>query len=788
MKAFRMLFLMCSSLFMFFASRAAQEQWPLTLNGNDGTVIKIYEPEPESFQGNTLKYRSAISVLQQGKSDPVFGTFWSIATVDTDKDNRRVNIQSIKVPNIKFSGEQDKDMIADLKATLEAQLPSAVGDLSLDQILSSLELNQDQKKLSKDLNTEAPKIFFASQPSILVLIDGTPKIEQNKDWKLDVVTNTPFTIVKNDDGKFYLYGGKHWYGAPAVTGPYSYIENTPRNLSKVETAVNNAKNNNAGYIDSAEATKDNVVSDIVVSTSPAEMIQTDGEPQFENIDGTSLSYISNSQNDIFQDKNSSDYYVLISGRWYKSSSLRGSQWQYVASNALPADFAKIPEGSPKDNALASVAGTDAAREAVMNAQIPQTAKVDRKTATTNVRYNGTPQFQSVPGTDMQYAVNTSSSVMLYRGVYYAVDNGVWFQSDNPQGPWEVATERPDEVDRIPPSSPLYNTKYVYVYDVTPDYIYMGYTPGYLNTYIYGPTVVYGTGFYYDPWYAGYYYPRPWTWGLNWGYNPWYGWSMGYAYNYGWFNWGFGYGWSSPYYSYWGGGGCGWWGPRVYQPPYVWNPYRRYGYYGGNFYRNNISYNGRSYNGNIYRNRTGIVTRNTTIINNNTTVVNRGGGRATGGRFDNSPNGRQSFNNSNFANRPQTGRLQQGETTRPSNVFSDRNGNVFQRNQRNNQWQQRQSNQQWTPVQRNDNTINNLNRQQQLRSRGEQQSQSFERIRSNPGNGGGGFSRPSNGGFSRPSSGGGGSSISRPSSGGGGGGFSRPSSGGSSGGGGIRRRG
>jgi len=781
MKVFRMLFMMCGTLFMFFTSHAAQEQWPLTLTGNDGSVIKVYEPEPESFQGNILKYRSAISVLQQGKSDPVFGTFWSIATVDTDKDNRRINIQSVKVPNIKFPGEQDKDMISDLKATLETQLPSAVGDISLDEVLSSLELNQDQKKLSKDLNTSAPKIFFASQPSILVLIDGTPKVEQNKDWNLDVVTNTPFTIVKNDDNKFYLYGGKHWYTGPAATGPFSYIENAPRNLDKVETAINNAKNSNAGYVDSAEATKDNVVSDIVVSTTPAEMIQTDGQPKFENIDGTSLAYVSNTQNDIFQDKASNDYYVLISGRWYKSPSLRGSQWQYVTSNSLPADFTKIPEGSPKDNVLSSVAGTDAAREAVMDAQIPQTAKVDRKTATTNVRYNGTPQFQSVPGTDLQYAVNTSSSVMLYRGVYYAVDNGVWFQSDNPQGPWEVATERPDEVDRIPPSSPLYNTKYVYVYDVTPDYIYMGYTPGYLNTYIYGPTVVYGTGFYYDPWYAGYYYPRPWTWGFNMGYNPWAGWSIGYNYSYGWFNWGFGYGYGygSPYYSYWGGGGCGWWGPRIYQPPYAWSPYRRYGYYGGNFYRNNnISYNNRYSNGNIYRNRTGIVTRNTTIINNNTTIINRGGGRGNG-RFDNNANNRPGFNNNNNI---AGGRVQQQDrtpqrinTNRSSNVFSDRSGNVFQRNQ-NNQWQQRQPNQQWTPVQRNDNTINNLNRQQQLRSRGEMRTQSFERVRSNPGNSGG-FSRPSNGGYNRPSGGGG--AISRPSGGG-----SRPSGGS----GGIHRRG
>lgn len=774
MKAFRVLFLLCSTFFMYGISQAAQERWPITLSGSDGSVIKIYEPQPESFQNNILKYRSAISILEQGKTDPVFGTFWSIATVETDKDNRTINIQSVKVPNIKFPGEQDSDMISDLKSALESQIPAAVNSISLDQVLSSLELNQDQKKLSKDLNTKAPKIFYASEPSILVMIDGTPKLTTNKEWNLDAVTNTPFTIVKNNDGNFYLYGGKHWYKAESATGPYSYAEKIPQNLKQVETAANNSRDNNAGYIDSAEATRDNVVSNIVVSTTPAEMIQSNGQPQFANIDGTSLSYVSNSQNDIFQDKNSGNYYVLISGRWYKSSSLRGSDWEYVASNSLPADFAKIPEGSPKDNVLASVAGTDAAREAVMDAQIPQTAKVDRKTATTKVQYNGTPEFKTIPGTDLEYAVNTSSSIMRYRGIYYAVDNGVWFQSNNPDGPWEVATERPDEVDRIPPSSPLYNTKYVYVYDVTPDYIYMGYTPGYLNTYIYGPTVVYGTGFYYDPWFDGWYYPRPWTWGFGMCYNPWAGWSIGWNYSYGWFNWGWGYGY--PYYSYWGGSnwGCNWWGPRIYRPPYVWTPYRTYGYYGGNYYRNRTMYVN-NYNVNIYRNRTGIVTRNTTIINNNTTIINRGG-RMDNGRFGNNNVNRRTENAGTTNGRvtqPSNNRFQFPNSNRTSNVYSDREGNVYQRNQ--NQWQQRQSNQRWTPVQRNDNTVNNLDRAQQMRSRGEIRTQNFERIRSNPSSGGG-FSRPSGGGFSRPSGGG----FSRPSGGGGGG--SRPSGSG----GGIRR--
>ena len=42
-----------------------------------------------------------------------------------------------------------------------------------------------------------------------------------------------------------------------------------------------------------------------------------------------------------------------------------------------------------------VKGTDEARDAVLDAQVPQTAQVDRKTATVSVEYDGTPKFESI---------------------------------------------------------------------------------------------------------------------------------------------------------------------------------------------------------------------------------------------------------------------------------------------------------------------------------------------------------------------------------------------------------
>jgi len=729
-------FIISTTLLAKTTSGNAQEDWPKIIAASDGSVIKIYHPQPEAFSGDILRLRSAISITDAGKTDPVFGTFWSVNTVETDRDNRNVSIVSVQVPNVKFGSDMDANRINYIKSTLETEIPNLHIDLPMDELLTMMQSTTEEKKLSKGLNTAPPKIIYSNRPATLVLIDGAPKLQHNNDWGVDVVVNSPFTIVKNNNGVFYLYGGKHWYSAPSPTGPYSYVSNIPYNLSKVQTAVDNAAGNDPGFTSDSAAAKTNTITDIIVSTEPAELIQTNGEANLTPIDGTNLLYASNTENDLFVDQSTRQYYVLLSGRWYTSNNLNGS-WQYVASNSLPADFAKIPEGSPKDNVLASVAGTQAAREAIMDAQIPQTAKVDRNKAAATVTYDGAPKFENIQGTNMQYGVNTQNSVIRYKDKYFLVDNGVWFESYSPNGPWTVCTARPDEVDMIPPTSPVYNMKYVYIYDVTPDWVYMGYTPGYLNNYIFGPTVVYGTGFYYSPWFGYHYYPRPYTWGFRMHYNPWLGWSIGYGYSFGWFNFGFGIG-----FNLWPGWGGGWFGPLGYHPPYHWfgAGYRGFGYYGNRPFSANMNVHINNFSTNIYNNRRDVITRNNTIINNrNNTIINNG-------RIQNAPS-RANAGTQVINQRPQNGAVG-GNRAQAPNITTDREGNVYQRGE-NGQVQQRQGNQ-WKPVDNSrNNVIQNLNMQQQNHERGQMRVQNFQTQRSvpapRPASTGGGGNRGGGGG-------------------------------------------
>jgi hypothetical protein len=666
----------------------AQSEWPRSITATDGTVINIYQPQPESFEGNVLKCRAAISIAGPGGQEPVFGVVWSTDQVATDRDKREVSIEAVKVDNLKIPADTDRQQRAFITTTLETYVPKVIGSIPLDELLASLDEDQVKGQLSGDLSTRMPKVFFRKQRSMLVVIDGEPRLKKNDRWGLQVVENTPFTIVQNKDGKFYLYGGDHWYVAPAATGPFTYTgDKVSHDLKKVARDVKKAAKKEDDMPTGETMVSDSTY-DIIVSTVPAELIQSDGNPDLAPIDSTSLLYVRNSDNDIFVDTHTQQYYVLLEGRWYTADALNeNSQWKYVPSDQLPPDFARIPEGSPKDNVLASVAGTKPAREAVMDAHIPQTAKVDRRTASTQVTYDGPPQFKPIEGTHLQYAVNTSSTVILYNGKYYAVDNGVWFIADSPMGPWVVSTVRPDEMDRIPPNCPVYGAKYVYIYDVAPDYVYMGYTSGYLNSFVYGPTVVYGTGYYYDPWLGDYYIPRPWTWGFGMEYNPWTGWGFYEGLDWDWFDdalfFGYGFGFGFGY-------GFGpWWGlSTFYRPVYRnWHGGRfgshgRGGYYGRHATIDNGTHMHMRYDNNVYRGRTGVST----------------GGFAAGGGV-------------------RGGGIRGGG----GNVFADRDGNVYRRNEQG-QWEQR-VNRAWSPV----GGRADLQRQQDMRFRGQIRAGNYQRA-------------------------------------------------------------
>ena len=667
---------------------ASQEEgeeltWPREIQADRARII-LYQPQVESFKGDILEGRMALAVQPEGK-DLIFGALWFKGHMSTDLDERMVYLERMEIPNVRFP-DLDSAQVEDLKGIVIREVQSWDIELSLDRLIASVESEEGASGISQNLDNDPPDIYFRTSSAILVSIDGEPILGEVQNSSVKYVVNTPFFIVQTPgDGTYYMKGGKFWFTSSEVTKGWTETKNVPPHVEKLAAQVIEEPEEGA---DSAMAAMPSAP-EIIVATQPSELVITDGEPDYAPIESTSLLYVTNSESDVIMDINTQQHYVLLAGRWYRSRTLKDGEWAFVEPADLPEDFAKIPEGSDIATVRTSVPGTPESRDAVLEQSIPQTAAVDRKTATVSVQYDGNPKFEKVSGTDVAYAANADKTVLLINEIYYCVDDGIWFESEKATGPWEVSVRRPEAVDELPPDSPVYNVKYVYVYDYTPEVVYVGYTPGYTWSYVYGGVVVYGTGYYYRPWYGHYYYPRPVTWGFGVHYNPWTGWGFSFGVRYGWFSVGFhGYG--------------GWWGPAGYRHGYRHGYYRGYhhgyrqgaraGYRAGQAAGRPEAYR------NVYKNRAD-------------------GIRSTGGRPQTRPS-------------PAT-RNRAQPSTRPNNVYSDRKGNVYQ-SDRSGNWQQR-SGGEWrsSQQQRSPSQSRELNRAQQNRSRGNQNYNNYRSQQTRP---------------------------------------------------------
>ncbi len=504
-------------------ARSDESAWPRQFDTPSGSFV-VYQLQPEDLSGDVLTGRAAFSLLKPGATNPAFGVFWFTEHVEIDRDSSMAMARSLDVTKVRLPD------ITPTEASRYEQLiegEAASWDLSgsLEELQAGLTAAERERASVADLRNAPPRILFASQRSILIAYDGPPALEPIQGSGLERVSNTPYAVVFDPSShNYYLNGANLWYWAKDPLGPWSSTSNPPAAVR----AIVPPDTSSGDQVQGAAPV-------VYTATEPTELIATDGPPRYEPLVGDELLYVTNTESDVVREVSTQALYVLLAGRWYRAPSEDGP-WQFVRGDQLPASFKQIPPDSPKANLLASVAGTDQAEDAIADAEIPQTSAIRRNTTGFMVYYDGPPQFEMIPGTDMQYAVNTDAQVILADGRYYACDQGVWYVADRPDGPWSVSDTRPLGVDDIQPDCPLYNVRYVYVFDSSRDWVYMGYLPGYIGCYPYYGTVLYGTGYRYKPWRGRqHYYPRPVTWGFHPRYNPWVShWSFGFTYSSGFF--------------------------------------------------------------------------------------------------------------------------------------------------------------------------------------------------------------------------------------------------------------
>jgi hypothetical protein len=498
-----------------------EQRWPRELETTTGGKIVVYQPQVDAWNDYTqLHGLMAMSYASTADASPEVGTARFVADTDTDLESGLVRVHSLVLEDVKFPALSEDESAA-LAPELKRHADGSELVVELDRLVADLDRAQTPVR-QLVINTEPPAIFYSDTPAILVQFDGEPVISPIEGSDVKYVLNTNWDVLQEPGTeRWYLRVSSYWLSSRELSGPWSPRPGPDafRELPSDDNWAEVRSNIPGPFVGTQ-------VPPVFVSETPAEVILTEGLPALSPIPNSRLLMVTNTESDLFLSRDDGKFYFLVSGRWFSTDDLSSGEWTFATSD-LPGSFAAIPEDHAAAHVLASVPGTPQSEEAVILAQIPETAQVDRMgVEAPPVEYQGgEPQFESIPGTSVSRAVNTTNDIVKVGDLYYLCFQGVWFRSAQPTGPWEVADEVPDPVYTIPADSPSHHVTYVTVEDSSPDWVTFAVFGGYMGMmYAWGCCMVWGTGWYYPPYvyYGGFYpmyYPYPYSYGAGAWYNP-----------------------------------------------------------------------------------------------------------------------------------------------------------------------------------------------------------------------------------------------------------------------------
>ena len=500
---------------------ATDPGWPREFTDGKAKLV-LYQPQVDSWKDfDKLKGRLAAALTPAKGAPTAYGTITLEADTRVDLESRIVSYADFHIMEIQYPKAADAAEEKKLVALTKTLFPQAPTSIALDRILAYIDV-KDVKPRQVEVSMEPPPILVSTQPAILVILDGKPLPVDIEKTDLQKIVNTNWDLFfDKDEKRYYLRNDQVWLSAKALEDAWMPVTKLPKSFTKLPDSEEYLELRRAAL----SPKKPTAVSLVLVVYKPSELILLSGEPVLTPVPETQLMWVSNCEGDLFFDSAARNYYLLTSGRWFRTPDLKSQRWE-AATTSLPADFAKIPADHPRAHVLAAVPGTRQAELAVLAASIPEKGELDRKSATAKVDYVGDPKFDQIAGTNMSYAVNTPNDVIKIGESYYLCFQGAWFIGTSANGPWVVTDKVPDEIYTIPTNSPKHNVTYVQVYESTPETVTYGYTSGYTGMYVSFGVAMWGTGYYY-PYYYGYGmygYPAYWaypyyTYGASAWYNP-----------------------------------------------------------------------------------------------------------------------------------------------------------------------------------------------------------------------------------------------------------------------------
>ncbi len=197
-----------------------------------------------------------------------------------------------------------------------------------------------------------PIIFYSTTPAEIILFKGTPIMSPIAGTNLTYATNTTNTVFYSNTTSLYYYlAAGRWFSAPGLHGPWTFATpDLPADFSNIP--LNSPA---AGVLSSVPGTEEAadavMIAQIPTTTTinpadaPPVTITYSGAPQYVVIDGTTLSYVENTNDKVIM-VSDNQFYACVGGFWYVATNPQGP---WVLATSVPQVIYTIPSSSPVYN-------------------------------------------------------------------------------------------------------------------------------------------------------------------------------------------------------------------------------------------------------------------------------------------------------------------------------------------------------------------------------------------------------------------------------------------------------
>jgi hypothetical protein len=233
--------------------------------------------------------------------------------------------------------------------TLADRVPSDVAALAPEPLPEEEQPVEDEEADDQEPGPP-PAIIVATEPTELIVIEGEPEYTPISGTDLMYVTNSESDVLLDlESARYFVILSGRWFTSASYEGSWVNVpaDQLPDRFSQIplESEMGHVRVSVPGTVESKEAVMENQIPQTsAIKRDTKITIEYDGDPEFEPIEGTSMTYAVNTADQVIKVGN--EYYACHEGVWYEASSATGP---WTVADKIPVEIYDIPADSPMYN-------------------------------------------------------------------------------------------------------------------------------------------------------------------------------------------------------------------------------------------------------------------------------------------------------------------------------------------------------------------------------------------------------------------------------------------------------